>query len=1136
MNPTEAYRAASAIPNGSGGADDPRVLHAVEEYLAELEAGRAPGRAAFLARHAAVADRLGEYLDGLELIHRAGSAAGPAAPAAEADLAGAEPLGDFLLVRELGRGGMGVVYEAVQRSLGRKVALKVLPFAAALDARQLQRFQNEARAAAGLQHPHVVAVFGVGCERGVHYYAMQLIDGQTLAAVIAALRDPLGADASLSSTVRAALSTRPDGARSRPYFRSVAELGVQAAEALDHAHQLGVVHRDVKPGNLMLDAAGKLWVTDFGLAQVATEAGLTLTGDLVGTLRYMSPEQALAKRVPVDHRTDVYSLGATLYELLTLRPAVAGNDRQELLRQIAFEEPVPPRRLDRTVPAELETVVLKALQKNPADRYATAGELADDLSRFLKNVPIRARPPTAGQRVRKWGRRHPALVAALAAALTAAVLVLGGSVGWIASDRHTRAMATQAEVGTALDESASWQQRRRIPEALMAARRAKGALAGGHADLALRKQVEARVDDLELLASLEEARLEGAAVKDDHFDYDFVDRRFGEIFRKSNLDVEGGSAEEAATRIGASTVVLELASFLDEWAMLRRAVNPQDEPRWQRLLRVAQTADPDAWRTQVRDALARRDQEALKRLTASDQALQLPPWTLNVVARVLARQGARQRAEALLRKAQQRYPDDFWLNHLIFQVIVLQDDPPRGEIRFAEAIPFLRVCVALRPQSPGARLNLGRALEDMGDLDGAIAEYREAIRLKNDYVDAYINLGGALRTNGDVDEAMAMCREAIRLNKDCAEAHVNLGNALQDKGQVDDAIAACCEAIRLKKDLPEAHISLASALRAKGDVDGAIAACREAIRLNKGLLPDAHNGLGNALHEKGDLDGAIAAYREALRLKKDFAGVYYNLGIVLHAKGDLDGAIAAYREAIHINENWAEAHCNLGHVLFAKGQFAEALLHFRHGHELGAKNPRWRYPSARWVRDAERLVELDAKLRQILEGKAKPAGAGERIDLAELCRLKHLHAAAARFYHEAFMADPRRVDDPENDFRYNAARAAALTGCGKSEDAAQLDDAERGRWRQQALDWLRADLTLMGKQLEGDKPRKVRVELQGRLRDWQQDPDFAGVRDEAALAKLPEKERQAWQQFWADVQQLLDRAGANPAAPAEKKP
>src|SRR5262249_39760930 len=179
-------------------------------------------------------------------------------------------------------------------------------------------------------------------------------------------------------------------------------LGVQAALALEHAHQLGVIHRDIKPANLLVDGRGHLWVTDFGLAHVLGDPKLTLTGDLVGTLRYMSPEQALAQRVIVDHRTDVYSLGATLYELLTLEPPFRGTDRQERLRQSAAEDPEPPRRLDPAIPADLETVVLKALAKEPEGRYTTAQELADDLHRFLEDRPIRARKPNLPQRAAKW--------------------------------------------------------------------------------------------------------------------------------------------------------------------------------------------------------------------------------------------------------------------------------------------------------------------------------------------------------------------------------------------------------------------------------------------------------------------------------------------------------------------------------------------------------------------------------------------------------------------------------------------------------------------------------------------------------------------------------------------------------------
>jgi WD40 repeat protein len=208
------------------------------------------------------------------------------------------------------------------------------------------------------------------------------------------------------------------------YIRTVANLGIQAAEALEHAHQLGVVHRDVKPANLLVDGRGNLWITDFELAHCQSQAGLTMTGDLVGTLRYMSPEQALAKRLLIDHRTDVYALGVTLYELLTLKPAFSGSDREELLRQIAFEEPVPPQQWNKAIPRELETIILKSIEKSPEARYATAQELADDLRRFLEDKPIRAKRPTLVQRAAKWSRRHQGVVKTATVGLIVALVIL----------------------------------------------------------------------------------------------------------------------------------------------------------------------------------------------------------------------------------------------------------------------------------------------------------------------------------------------------------------------------------------------------------------------------------------------------------------------------------------------------------------------------------------------------------------------------------------------------------------------------------------------------------------------------------------------------------------------------------------
>jgi serine/threonine protein kinase/WD40 repeat protein len=427
-------------------ANDPAFDLLVDELIARLQAGEPPDWPALAREHPEYVGRLRSMAGALQALGDL-SRAGSSALSGVAPLSGAEEavpgvLGDFRILREVGRGGMGVVYEAEQVSLCRRVALKVLPFAATLDPRQLERFRHEARAAALLHHPHIVPVHGVGCERGVHYYAMQLIEGCSLAAVIQGWRGPTAAGKEPTSEptgpcVGGGPETRPLAARDtvglrqapKP-FRRIAELVAQAADALEYAHTMGVVHRDVKPANLLLDTGGNVWVTDFGLARLGEGPGLTLTGDLLGTLRYMSPEQALARHGLVDHRTDVYSLGATLYELLTLRPAIDGASKQEIMNRLAFEEPVAPRKRDRSIPADLETVALKALAKDPQERYATAQGLADDLRRWLADQPILARPPGPWQRLRRWSRRHRPLVVALGAFLI--LLVTGLCLGAVA--------------------------------------------------------------------------------------------------------------------------------------------------------------------------------------------------------------------------------------------------------------------------------------------------------------------------------------------------------------------------------------------------------------------------------------------------------------------------------------------------------------------------------------------------------------------------------------------------------------------------------------------------------------------------------------------------------------------------------
>ena len=361
---------------------------------------------------------------------------GPAG-AAIADSLLAAMLGEYRIIREIGRGGMAVVYEAEQVPLGRKVALKVLPSTASLDPRQRQRFQVEAQAAALLHHEHIVPVFGIGCDQGVHYYAMQFIEGRSLTEIIRSARPVAPGD---GREARSGSSTI-----SRQHFRLAAQLGLQASLALEHAHEIGVIHRDIKPSNLLIDNRGNLWVADFGLARLPQEdLDLTRTGDLIGTLRYMSPEQVRGERSVVDARTDIYSLGVTLYELVTLRAAFDACDRNVIQRRILDEEPASPRRIQPSIPRDLETIILKAMEKEPSARYRSARELADDLKRYLDDEPIQAKRPSLVDHAVKWSRRHrTAVVASLVALLITLAITI--TVLWEAKRRTDASLVAYNE-------------------------------------------------------------------------------------------------------------------------------------------------------------------------------------------------------------------------------------------------------------------------------------------------------------------------------------------------------------------------------------------------------------------------------------------------------------------------------------------------------------------------------------------------------------------------------------------------------------------------------------------------------------------------------------------------------------------
>jgi serine/threonine protein kinase/Flp pilus assembly protein TadD len=999
---------------------DARLSELVDELAARLQSGDSEDADDFIRAHAEHADALRRLLPtarALAELGQASSGNGASKPwnrhtSPFADGAPTMTLGDFRIVREIGRGGMGVVYEAEQISLGRRVALKVLPFAAALDDRHLQRFKNEAQAAAHLHHTNIVPVFAVGAERGVHYYAMQYIEGQNLASLIDELvrmsgapgeangaagrradgssaasglardfvsgtfcparvqessTDPPPADATRAENSAA---TNISSQRGDEYMRTVADLGRQAAEALQYAHGLGIVHRDVKPANLLLDARGNVWITDFGLAQVVGDAQLTTTGDVVGTMRYMSPEQAFGRRLEIDHRTDIYALGITLYELATLHRAFAGNDRQALLGQIGNEEPIPPRRHNPAIPGELETIILKSISKSPIERYGSAGAMAEDLRRFLHDEPIRARRPTYVQRLRKWSRRHRSLVWTLAASAALLFAVIAGAVGWVARDRNLRQIELEGQVRDLARQAENLLDPPRWEEAAALVEQAES-LADKHGvDGAMRKAI-AEVDaDLKLLTRLEVVRMQradgsGEWEQTGFLDVSRADGEYRQALADYGLDLFRLTIDEIDRRVTRLAVRRYLADALDDWALVRFAKSKSDPSHGRHLLEVARRLDADALRGRVRTAVVQQDRKAL--LAIADESKQsLPAKTALLLANALVQSGEWQPALRVLQSAQRRYPDDFWLNYMTAWHGMHRLRLDEEMLRYATA------AVALRPSSAAAHHLLGYVLEESERPEEAEVACRRALALDPDYAPALQTLSRALRSTKRYEEALVIIDRAIQAKPDSQWFHQRRGEILLDLNRVDAAIATFQKLIAEDEDEKESRAwwKLGQCYAAKKQWEDAVAAYRMALARGENA-GGPNDDLSNALIKLGRFDEAEEARREALRawpedpqrygrlanllaargkwaqawkVLGDAANVWLDAGAYYMVRGDSrrrrmpEAAINDWRKALKSRPHDYAVRAKLGAALRELGRLDEAIVELRRAAELNSRD------------------------------------------------------------------------------------------------------------------------------------------------------------------------------------------------------
>jgi eukaryotic-like serine/threonine-protein kinase len=816
-------------------------------------------------------------------------------------------IGPYKLIEPIGEGGMGTVWLAQQTEpVKRLVALKLIK--AGMASKQvLARFEAERQALALMDHPHIARVLDGGTSTtGGPYFVMDLVKG-------------------------APITRYCDEHHLTP--RQRLELFLPVCQAVQHAHQKGVIHRDLKPSNVLValyDGRPVPKVIDFGVAKAAGPALTDRTlvtgfGAVVGTLEYMSPEQAELNNLDIDTRSDVYSLGVLLYELLTGSPPFSHKEHEkggmlEMLRVIREQEPTKPSaklstaeglptlaanrgtdpaKLTRLVRGELDWIVLKALEKDRNRRYETANGFALDVQRYLADEPVLACPPAVGYRLRKFARRNrSALVTA--GLLGLMLLIVAGTLGWTARDRATRRGRNAEAVAALLDQCEVALRTDDADKADLALGAAKRRAADGGAEELASRLARCRAD-VKLLRALDDADTFRLTWSDGAFPKRrVVAARWRTALADHGVSPDEGRGDDAAGRINGSLVRDRVLTVLDWWL----AIDPSPGVR-----ALLQAADPDPYRDTVRDALVARKPVAA--LAGRPEAL-AQPARFAVVLGGLDKVAA-DRRRAVLESALLARPGNFFL---LMSLGKSYWDEKRAARQGAasEPVRWFQAALAARPTNLAALNNLGIALIEQGNSDRAVACFREATRLDPRFAGAHFNLGLALRKRGDTEGSIASFRAVTALEPKNAEAHVNLANGLAAKGDLDGAIASFQKVTKINPRHSVAHYHLGNVLFQKGNPDGAIAAYRKAIAINPNFF-EAHFNLGSILSDKHDHDGAITAFQNAIRIHPKDSNAHFRLGKALQARGDPDGAIAAYWKAIAINPNFFQAHGNLGAIL-----------------------------------------------------------------------------------------------------------------------------------------------------------------------------------------------------------------------------
>jgi tetratricopeptide (TPR) repeat protein/serine/threonine protein kinase len=938
----------------------------------------------------------------------------------------------FRILRPHAEGGLGKVSVARDEELHRDVALKEIKERHADNYESRARFLVEAEITGALEHPGVVPVYGLGrYADGRPFYAMRFIKGDTLREAVEHFH-------------KAEANERPAGRRLE--LRKLLGRFVDICDVIAYAHSRGILHRDLKPDNIMLGKYGETLVVDWGLAKplgAPEEAkdrseplfqpsgdgsAETQMGAAIGTPQYMPPEQAAGRLDVLGPASDVYSLGATLYCVLTGQSPFPDPTVGEVLQKVQRGEFPPPRQVNPKTPTALEAVCVKAMALRPEDRYPTARILAHDIEQWLADEPVSAWREPWRVRVGRWMRHHQKLAAATVAGLLVAILAGGAGALWYQHEqaaqaaRHAaQASATASGVDAALneaeglekqaaglkDEPVRWKET--LSEAGSAVKRAEGLLNSGEGadDLRIRladakDRLEAAEKDRRLLAHLEEVHLQSAvAGSEGGFDLAGEAKQYAAAFEE-DMRFSELNTEEAAERINSRPIRVELLAALADWS--NAAPDKEDK---QRLRDVLKAADPDpaTFRNRWNAAMTKKDEEALHNLAFSPEARNQPAVRVALLGWQLTSINAAD-AVKFLKDANDRRPGDFWI---LFRLghACRRTTPPLTD----DAIRYFTAALALRPDSSTAHIALANELRIKRQFDDAIREYRFAARLKPDNVWAYNGLGLVLRDQGNRDEAILEYRKAIELDPKLSLPHTNLGLVLQDQHKLDEAAVEHRKAVELDPKSVYTHASLGNLLREQSKREEGEAEYRQALELDP-KYASGHNGLAIVLNEEGKRDEAVAEYQKAIELQPKYVAAHSNLGGVLHSQHKWDEAVAEYRKALEFDAKYVFAHTGLGNVLRDQGKRDEALAEYRKAVELDPKYAYAHNGLGNALYDQGKRDEAATEYRKAVE--LDPRNASAHSNLAGVLRDQHRPDEAVAEFQKAIELDPKYINAHNN--------------------------------------------------------------------------------------------------------------------------